>query len=83
MTMPQKVNAKVVLPPKANGVPTSHNHDHAKYDRGNVVKAKANEPSIKITAKLMMFLIEPDLVEKFKCLLTTPAHRDSINMCLY
>ena len=51
MTMPHKVNAKVILPPKASGVPTSHNHDHAKYDHGNVVKAKANKPSIKITAK--------------------------------
>ena len=47
MTMPHKVNAKVIPPPKA----TSHNHDHAKYDHGNVVKVKANEPSIKITAK--------------------------------
>ena len=46
MTMPYKVNAKVILPPKASGVPTSHNHDH-----GKVVKAKANKPSIKITAK--------------------------------
>ena len=68
-TMPYKVNAKVIPPPKASGVPISHNHDHAKYDYGNVVKAKANKPSIKITAKLMMFLIEPHLVEKFKCLL--------------
>ena len=33
-TVPHKVNAKVVLPPKASGVHTSHNydHDHAKYD---------------------------------------------------
>ena len=46
MTMPCKVNAKVVPPPKASGVPTSHNHDH-----GNIVKAKANKSSIKITAK--------------------------------
>ena len=44
MTMPHKVKAKVVLPPKASGVPTSHDH-------GKVIKAKANEPSIKITAK--------------------------------
>ena len=44
MTMPYKVNAKVVLPPKASGVPTSHNHD-------KVIKAKANEPSIEKTAK--------------------------------
>ena len=27
MTMPYKVNAKVVLSPKTSGVPTSHNHD--------------------------------------------------------
>ena len=46
MTMPHKVNAKVVLPPKASGVHTSHNHDHAKYDHGKVIKAKASEPSI-------------------------------------
>ena len=51
MTMPYKVNAKVILPPKASGVPTSHNHNHAKYDHGNIVKAKANKPSIKITDK--------------------------------
>ena len=44
MTMPHKANAEVILPPKASGVPTSHDH-------GKVVKAKANEPSIKITAK--------------------------------
>ena len=43
-TMPHKVNAKVFLSPKASGVPTSHNHD-------KVIKAKANEPSIKKTAK--------------------------------
>ena len=44
MTMPYKVNAKVILSPKASGVPTSHNHD-------KVIKAKANEPSIEMTAK--------------------------------
>ena len=44
MTMPYKVNAKVILPPKASGVPTSHNHD-------KVIKAKENEPSIEKTAK--------------------------------
>ena len=44
MTIPYKVNAKVILLPKASGVPTSHNHD-------KVIKAKANEPSIKKTAK--------------------------------
>ena len=44
MTMPYKVNAKVVLPPKASGLPTSHNLD-------KVIKAKANEPSIEKTAK--------------------------------
>ena len=42
--MPYKVNAKVILPPKASEVPTSHNH----Y---KVIKAKANEPSIEKTAK--------------------------------
>ena len=50
-TMSYKVNAKVFLPPKTSGVPASYNHDHAKYDHGNIVKAKANKPSIKITAK--------------------------------
>ena len=44
MTMPYKVNAKVILPPKGSGVPTSHNHD-------KVIRAKANEPSIEKTAK--------------------------------
>ena len=44
MTMPHKVNAKVILLPKASGVPASHNHDKVK-------KAKANEPSIEKTAK--------------------------------
>ena len=44
MTMPQKVNAKVILSPKASGVPTSHNHD-------KVIRAKTNEPSIEKTAK--------------------------------
>ena len=44
MTMPYKVSAKVVLPPKASGVPASHNHD-------KVIKAKANEPSIEKNAK--------------------------------
>ena len=43
-TVPHKVNAKVVLSPKASGVPTSHYHD-------KVIKAKANQPSIKKTAK--------------------------------
>ena len=52
MAMPHKVNTKVILPPKASGVPTSHNHDHAKYDHGKVIKAKANEPSIGKTAKI-------------------------------
>ena len=51
MTMPHKVNAKIVLPPKASGVHISHNHDHAKYGHGKVIKAKANEPSIGKTAK--------------------------------
>ena len=51
--MPHKVNAKVVLPPKASRVHTSYNHDqdHAKYDHGKVIKAKANEPSSGKTAK--------------------------------
>ena len=44
MTVPYKVNAKVILSPKASGVPTSHNQD-------KVIKAKANEPSIEKTAK--------------------------------
>ena len=44
MTMPHKVNVKVVMSLKASGVPTSHNHD-------KVIKAKANEPSIEKTAK--------------------------------
>ena len=43
-TMSYKVNAKVILSAKASGVPTSYNHD-------KVIKAKANEPSIKKTAK--------------------------------
>ena len=52
-TMPHKVNAKVILPPKAGRVHTSHNHDHdhAKYDHGKVIEAKANRPSIGKTAK--------------------------------
>ena len=41
-TMPHKVNAKVILLPKASGVPTSHNHDKV---------IKANEPSFEKTAK--------------------------------
>ena len=44
MTMPHKVNAKVILPPKASGVHTSHNHD-------KVVKAEANKPFTERTAK--------------------------------
>ena len=44
MIMSYRVNAKVILPPKASGVPTSHNHD-------KVIKAKANKPSIEKTAK--------------------------------
>ena len=51
MTIPYKVNAKVILPPKTTGVPTSHDHDHAKCDHGKVIKAKTNEPSIGKTAK--------------------------------
>ena len=46
--MPYKANARVDTSPKAS---TSRDHDHAKYDHGKVVKAKANKPSIKITAK--------------------------------
>ena len=51
--MPHIVNVKVILPPKASGVHTSHNHDHdhVKYDYGKVIKAKANEPSSGKTAK--------------------------------
>ena len=43
-TMPYKINAKVIPPPKASGVPTSHDHD-------KVIKTKANKPSIEKTAK--------------------------------
>ena len=44
MTMPHKVNAKVILPPKASGVYTSHNHD-------KVIMAEAIKPSTERTAK--------------------------------
>ena len=64
MTMPHKVNAKVVLPPKASGVPTSHYH-------GKVIRQRQMSLLLKLLPKLMMFLVGPDLVEKFKYLLTT------------
>ena len=44
MTMPHKVNAKVILPPKASGVYTSHNHD-------KVIKTEAIKLSTERTAK--------------------------------
>ena len=62
-TKPGKVNARVDTSPKASGIHTSHNHEKSQRQRqiGLLLKMP----------KLMMFLIEPDLVERFKYLLTT------------